>query len=61
MLDDISATLRWWVEHANKLEAERNFWRNLSRDLYNTVRCTEFDCEDCRDALDMYCQVTEGG
>lgn len=34
MSDDITNTLKWWIQHANELEKERDKWRNVAKELY---------------------------
>lgn len=34
MNDDLAITLKWWIQHANELESERDYLRKMANDLF---------------------------
>lgn len=50
MSDDLASTLKWWVQHANELEADRDRWRKRAlwehAGYCTIVNHAEGTCED---------------
>lgn len=36
--DDLASTLKWWVEHANTLEKERDRWKKIADTFVFSIR-----------------------
>jgi hypothetical protein len=46
MIDEITRTLKWWIQHANELEKKADFFSSVAEQFW--IQHGDCDCAGCQ-------------
>lgn len=54
MNEDITHTLKWWIQHAKELEVDRDKWRKIATEIRESLSSGLYANKKLDSAIDIY-------